>query len=64
LLGGAAKKVVDPIIAEMAKKYRLNKKICRKCYAHLDPKSTVCRKRRCGHWADIRMKKLMTEGGK
>eukprot|EP00178_Gracilaria_changii_P023998 TRINITY_DN7244_c0_g1_i1.p2 TRINITY_DN7244_c0_g1~~TRINITY_DN7244_c0_g1_i1.p2 ORF type:complete len:139 (+),score=37.09 TRINITY_DN7244_c0_g1_i1:15-431(+) len=62
--GGAAKKVIDPVIAELARKYRLNKKVCRKCYALLNPKSTVCRKRRCGHWADLRMKKTLTDAGK
>ena len=64
VIGGAAKKVIDPIIGELAKKYRLNKKICRKCYAVLAPSATVCRKRRCGHWADLRMKKALTDGGK
>ncbi len=65
VIGGAAAKVIDPIIQGLAQKFRLNKKICRKCYAHLDVKATVCRKRACGHWADLRMKKaLKDEGGK
>jgi large subunit ribosomal protein L40e len=48
---------MDPTIAAIAKKYNCDKKICRKCYATLPLKATNCRKRKCGHSNQIRLKK-------
>jgi len=49
--------VMDPTIAAIAKKYNCDKKICRKCYATLPLKATNCRKRKCGHSNQLRLKK-------
>ena len=49
--------VMDPTIAAVAKKYNCDKKICRKCYATLPLKATNCRKRKCGHSNQLRLKK-------
>eukprot|EP00955_Chlamydomonas_euryale_P045182 353082-Chlamydomonas_euryale.AAC.8 len=38
-------------------RYRQDKKICRKCYARLHPRATNCRKKKCGHTNQLRMKK-------
>lgn len=48
---------MDPTIAAIAKKYNCDKKICRKCYATLPVKATNCRKRKCGHTNQLRLKK-------
>ena len=48
---------MDPTIAEIAKKANCEKKICRKCYATLPVNATNCRKRKCGHTAQLRLKK-------
>merc|ERR1712166_89535 len=58
-LQGGASSLLDPAIAELSKKYNINKKICRKCYATLPPRALKCRKRSCGHWPDIRMRKVI-----
>ena len=50
---------IDPTLAELAKKYNCNKKICRKCYARLPIRSLNCRKKKCGHSSQLRMKKKM-----
>ena len=42
---------------ELAEKYRVIKLICRKCFARLPAKAVNCRKKKCGHCADIRAKK-------
>ena len=49
--------VMDPTIAAVAKKFNCDKKICRKCYATLPLKATNCRKRKCGHSNQLRLKK-------
>ena len=48
---------MDPTIAAIAKKFNCDKKICRKCYATLPLKATNCRKRKCGHTNQLRLKK-------
>ena len=60
--GGLAQKI-DPITEGLATRYRLRKKICRKCYSLLSLKARTCRKRRCGRWADIRPRKALVEKG-
>ena len=57
LRGGA----MEPTVAALAKKYNCEKKICRKCYARLPIKATVCRKRKCGHSNQLRLKKKPKE---
>ena len=39
--------VIDPGLAELAKKFNQDKQVCRQCYARLDPKAIVCRKKHC-----------------
>jgi ribosomal protein L40E len=48
---------IEPSLAALARKYKTEKMICRRCYATLPPKATNCRKRKCGHNSDLRMKK-------
>ncbi len=48
---------IEPSLAALARKYKCEKMICRKCYAKLPPKATNCRKRKCGHNPDLRPKK-------
>jgi large subunit ribosomal protein L40e len=60
---------MEPTIAALAKKYNVDKKICRVCYARLNnnyiyfqnyrlpPKAHNCRKRKCGHSNQLRIKK-------
>ncbi|BAT01572.1 Os07g0493033, partial [Oryza sativa Japonica Group] len=38
-----------PGLLALARKYIEMKMICRKCYARLPPRSTNCRKKKCGH---------------
>jgi large subunit ribosomal protein L40e len=57
LRGGA----MEPTVAALAKKYNCEKKICRKCYARLPIKATTCRKRKCGHSNQLRLKKKPKE---
>ena len=49
--------VMEPTLAALAKKYNCEKKVCRKCYARLPPKAHNCRKRKCGHSSQLRIKK-------
>lgn len=56
-LDGGALSVNDPIIKELCKNYRVEKLICRKCYAKLPIGARTCRKRRCGKWADLRKRR-------
>ncbi|GKT36224.1 ubiquitin-fusion protein [Aduncisulcus paluster] len=48
--------VIEPTLMALAKKYRVEKKICRHCYARNSVRAKNCR--RCGH-TDLRMKKKM-----
>merc|ERR1711879_628908 len=51
--------VIEPSLAVLARKYNCDKKICRKCYARLHPRATNCRKRKCGHSNQLRLKKKL-----
>ncbi|GLE03314.1 hypothetical protein PINS_up012204 [Pythium insidiosum] len=53
LRGGA----IEPTLAALAKKHNVEKKICRICYARLPPRATNCRKKKCGHSNQLRIKK-------
>ena len=48
---------IEPALAALARKYKCEKMICRMCYAKLPMKANNCRKRKCGHYGDIRPKK-------
>jgi ribosomal protein L40E len=50
---------IEPNLANLARKYKCDRMICRKCYARLPMRATNCRKRKCGHNPDIRPKKKM-----
>ena len=56
--GGDVK--MDPAFVALVERLQ-QKKICRRCYATNDIKATVCRKRKCGHCAQLRDKKQLTE---
>ena len=49
--------VIEPSLATLAKKYNCDKMVCRVCYARLPPRATNCRKKKCGHSNDLRIKK-------
>jgi len=53
ILGG----VIEPTLQILAKKYNVDKMICRKCYARLPPRAKNCRKKKCGHSNQLRPKK-------
>ena len=57
LSGGA----IEPTLMELARKYKCDKKVCRRCYARLPPRATNCRKRKCGHNSDLRVKKKLKD---
>ena len=61
LLGGVGASDVPDHLKELAYKYRTYKMICRKCYARLPQNAHNCRKRKCGHCANIRPKKKIKE---
>ncbi|XP_044984557.1 ubiquitin-like [Hordeum vulgare subsp. vulgare] len=44
---------VDPNLLALALSYNENKMICRKCYGRLPPRSTNCRKKKCGRTDDV-----------
>merc|ERR1712137_1420661 len=51
--------VIEPSLAVLARKYNCDKKICRKCYARLHPRAVNCRKKKCGHTNQLRVKKKL-----
>lgn len=55
LRGGA----IEPTLAALAKKTNVEKQICRVCYARLPPRATNCRKKKCGHSNQLRIKKKL-----
>ncbi|MFO0515272.1 MAG: hypothetical protein ACK5YA_00295 [bacterium] len=61
LMGGAGPVEYLDHLKELALKYRTEKMICRKCYARLPKDAHNCRKRKCGHSANIRPKKKIKE---
>ena len=52
---------VDPAFFALALKKILDKKICRQCYGRNPLNAFTCRKRKCGHSADLRPKKAATK---
>ena len=49
--------MIEPNSKVLAQKYTCNKMICRKCYARLNKRATICRK--C-HSKDLRIKKKLS----
>ena len=48
--------MIEPNMKALAQKYNCNKMVCRRCFARLDHRATICRK--C-HSKDLRLKKKM-----
>lgn len=51
--------MIEPTLKSLAESYRVKKLICRTCYARLDIRSHNCRKSKCGHNSDLRLKKKL-----
>merc|ERR1712216_970152 len=51
--------IIEPALMALARKYKQDKLICRKCYARLHPRAVNCRKKKCGHTTDLRPKKKL-----
>ena len=51
--------MMEPTLQALARKHNCEKKICRKCYARLPPRAENCRKKKCGHTNQLRMKKKL-----
>ena len=51
--------MIEPNMKKLAEHYNSNKKICRCCYARLHPRAQNCRKKSCGHSANLRLKKTL-----
>ena len=51
--------VYDPSLAALAKTFNCEKMICRKCYARLPARAKNCRKKKCGHTNQLRIKKKL-----
>merc|ERR1712032_674800 len=62
--GGVGSSDIPDHLKELAYKYKVNKMICRGCYARLPMGAHNCRKRCCGHCANIRPKKHIKDKGK
>ncbi|KAJ8432570.1 hypothetical protein Cgig2_026618 [Carnegiea gigantea] len=50
-------------LRRLAYEYNVIKKVCRECYARLPIRATNCRKKKCGHSSQLRLKKLRSEAG-
>jgi len=61
LMGGVGSSDIPHHLKELAYKYKVYKMICRGCYARLPPNAHNCRKRKCGHSANIRPKKKIKD---
>ena len=61
LMGGVGSSDIPDHLKELAYKYKVYKMICRGCYARLPPNAHNCRKRKCGHSANIRPKKKIKD---
>ena len=51
--------IIEPSLIVLARKSNQDKKVCRKCYARLHPRAVNCRKKKCGHTNQLRMKKKL-----
>ncbi|RLN36045.1 hypothetical protein C2845_PM03G32530 [Panicum miliaceum] len=57
--GGSYPKNVEPNLLQLALKYRQRKMICRECYARNPIRAYNCRKKKCGHCNELRLKKKL-----
>merc|ERR1711918_204987 len=51
--------VIDPTLMALARKFKQDKLVCRKCYARLHPRAVNCRKKSCGRTTQLRPKKKL-----
>eukprot|EP00698_Gefionella_okellyi_P012056 TRINITY_DN321_c0_g1_i1.p4 TRINITY_DN321_c0_g1~~TRINITY_DN321_c0_g1_i1.p4 ORF type:complete len:129 (+),score=25.29 TRINITY_DN321_c0_g1_i1:103-489(+) len=51
--------VIEPSLVALARKFNVDKTICRKCYARLHLRAHNCRKSKCGHTNQLRPKKKL-----
>jgi ribosomal protein L40E len=51
--------VIEPSLQVLARSYKCETKVCRKCYARLPARATNCRKKKCGHTTHLRPKKKL-----
>mmetsp|Transcript_31437 Transcript_31437/g.73736 ORF Transcript_31437/g.73736 Transcript_31437/m.73736 type:complete len:129 (-) Transcript_31437:104-490(-) len=51
--------MIEPSLQILARKYKTDKQICRKCYARVHPRASNCRKKGCGHSNELRPKKKL-----
>merc|ERR1712226_1443570 len=51
--------VIDPTLMALARKFKQDKLVCRKCYARLHPRAVNCRKKSCGRTTQLRAKKKL-----
>jgi large subunit ribosomal protein L40e len=49
--------VIEPSLQVLARKYNADKMVCRVCYARLHLRAHNCRKKKCGHSSQLRIKK-------
>lgn len=50
--------MIEPTLHDLAFNYLMKKKICRKCYSRNSIKNIKCRKKKCGHYKNLRLKKI------
>mgnify|MGYP001210938889 FL=1 len=51
--------MIEPTLKSLAESYKVKKLICRDCYARLDIRAHNCRKSKCGHSSNLRIKKKL-----
>ena len=51
--------MMEPTLQALARKANCEKRVCRKCYARLPIRAHNCRKAKCGHTNQIRIKKKL-----
>ena len=51
--------VIEPSLVVLAKKFNVDKQVCRLCYARLPARASNCRKKKCGHTNQLRPKKKL-----
>ena len=51
--------MVGSALQRTLKSKNCDKMICRKCYARLPIRAKNCRKKKCGHTSDLRIKKKL-----
>ncbi|KAG2642986.1 hypothetical protein PVAP13_2KG292000 [Panicum virgatum] len=57
--GGSYPRNVEPNLLQLALKHRQRKMICRECYARNPIRAYNCRKKKCGHCNELRLKKKL-----